>query len=140
MYRHPIDNCKFEILQKDSDVGRLYGYIITLKNVLRSTEACGRAGVIGLRYLSRGSLAKRYFYRFVRSEMLRREYLNQTFQILPELNSDYNETVHDEAFEASQRQIFSLQGSELIDDETLEENKFNGTVLLDFVSMQIDHL
>ena len=102
---------------------------------MRSTEACGRAGVIGLRYLSRGSLAKRFFYRFVRSEMLRREYLNQTFQILPELNSDYNETVHDETFEASQRQIFSLQGSELIDDETLKENKFNGTVLLDSVSM-----
>ena len=96
---------------------------------MRSTEACGRAGVIGLRYLSRGSLAKRYFYRFVRSEMLRREYLNQTFQILPELNIDYNETVHDEAFEASQRQIFSLQGSELTDDENLEENEFSSKPL-----------
>ena len=139
MYHHPIDNCKFEILQKDSDVGRLYGYIISLKNVLRSTEACGRAGVIGLRYLSRGSLAKRYFYRFVRSEMLRREYLNQTFQILPELNSDYNETVHDEAFEASQRQIFSLQGSELTDDENLEENEYSSKPLENFILIIINN-
>ena len=72
--------------------------------------------------------------------MLRREYLNQTFQILPELNSDYNETVHDEAFEASQRQIFSLQGSELTDDKNLEENEFSSKLLLYFTLIEINYL
>ena len=61
--------------------------------------------------------------------MLRREYLNQTFQILPDLFSDYNEFVHDDAFEASQRQIFSLQGSELTDDENLGEKYYGGKIL-----------
>ena len=54
--------------------------------------------------------------------MLRREYLNQTFQVLPELLSDYNDLVHDEAFEKSQTQIFSLQGSELTDDDNLDDS------------------
>ena len=72
--------------------------------------------------------------------MLRREYLNQTFQILPELNSDYNETVHDGEFEASQRQIFSLQGSELTDDKNLEENEFSSKLLLYFTLIEINYL
>ena len=54
--------------------------------------------------------------------MSRREYLNQTFQVLPELISDYNDLVHDEAFEESQKQIFSLQGSELTNDDNSDES------------------
>ena len=114
------------MFSQDSEVGTFYRYVISLKNLLRSIEACGRAGVFGLRYLSRGSLEKRYFYRFVRSEMLRREYLNQTFQVLPELFGDYNDIVHDAGFEESQRQIFSLQGSELTDDDNLKDSDYNG--------------
>ena len=72
--------------------------------------------------------------------MLRREYLNQTFQILPDLNSDYNDTVHDEAFESSQRQIFSLQGSELTDDENLEENNYSSKNLLNIILKKINYL
>ena len=62
--------------------------------------------------------------------MLRREYLNQTFQVLPELVGDYNDIVHDEGFEEAQRQIFSLQGSELTEDDKLLVNDYNGKIFL----------
>ena len=80
--------------------------------MLRSTEECGKAGAYGLRYMARGSLHKKYFHRFVRNEMLRREYLNQTFQVLPEVADDYNRIVHDEEFEIAQHDILSSQGNE----------------------------
>ena len=80
--------------------------------MLRSTEECGKAGAYGLRYMARGSLKKKYFHRFVRNEMLRREYLNQTFQVLPEIVDDYNRIVHDADFENIQRDILSSQGHE----------------------------
>ena len=80
--------------------------------MLRSSEACGKAGVYGLRYLSRGKLEKKLFHNFIRNEMLRKEYLNQTFQVLPEIQDDYRTIVHDEDFEAAQHKMFTLQGIE----------------------------
>ena len=79
---------------------------------MRSTEECGKAGVYGLRYMARGTLQKKYFHRFVRNEMLRKEYLNQTFQVLPEIVDDYNSIVHDEDFEKAQKNILLQQGNE----------------------------
>ena len=81
--------------------------------MLRSTEASGKAGVYGLRYLSQGTLEKKYFHKFVRNEMLRREYLNQTFQVLPELKDWYNKIVRNKGFEQAQRKMFSLEGKQL---------------------------
>ena len=44
--------------------------------------------------------------------MLRKEYLNQTFQVLPEIVDDYNGIVHDEDFEKAQKKILLQQGNE----------------------------
>ena len=93
---------------------------------MRSIEACGKAGVFGLRYLSRGKLEKKYFYRFVRNEMLRREYLNQTFLVLPEIQVDYNKIVHDADFEKAQMEIFSLKGEDLSDNDDGNGKYSNG--------------
>ena len=49
--------------------------------------------------------------------MLRREYLNQTFLVLPEMQVDYNEIVHDADFEKAQMEIFSLKGEDLSDTD-----------------------
>ena len=113
---------------QESEVGLFYRYILSLKNLLRSIEACGKAGVFGLRYLSQGKLEKKYFYRFVRNEMLRREYLNQTFLVLPEMQVDYNKIVHDADFEKAQMEIFSLKGEDLTDnnDDNGEYSNENG--------------
>jgi hypothetical protein len=62
--------------------------------------------------MSQGSLTKKYFNRFVRNEVLRREYLNQTFQVLPEIADVYFKIVHDEDFEIAQHDILTSQGNE----------------------------
>ena len=111
---------------QESEVGLFYRYILSLKNLLRSIEACGKAGVFGLRYLSQGKLEKKYFYRFVRNEMLRREYLNQTFLVLPEMQVDYNKIVHDADFEKAQMEIFSLKGEDLSDNDDGNGKYSNG--------------
>ena len=49
--------------------------------------------------------------------MLRREYLNQTFLVLPEIQVDYNKIVHDADFEKAQMEIFSLKGEDLSDTD-----------------------
>ena len=134
---------------QESEVGLFYRYILSLKNLLRSIEACGKAGVFGLRYLSQGKLEKKYFYRFVRNEMLRREYLNQTFLVLPEIQVDYNKIVHDADFEKAQMEIFSLKGEDLTDnnDDNGEYSNENGrkkgkamvmVLIIDKVQLQIN--
>ena len=90
--------------------------------MLRSTEASGKAGVYGLRYLSQGNLEKKFYHKFVRNEMLRREYLNQTFQVLPELKDEYNKIVWNEGFELAQRKLFYLQGKLLKDGDIYRIN------------------
>ena len=94
--------------------------------MLRSTEASGKAGVYGLRYLSQGHLEKKYFHRFVKNEMLRREYLNQTFQVLPGLKEEYDKIVRNEGFENAQRKMFSLQGNALKDGDIYRNNTDTG--------------
>ena len=37
----------------------------------------------GYRYLAQGSLERQYMHDFIRYEMLRKEYLNQTFNFMP---------------------------------------------------------
>ena len=60
--------------------------------------------------------------------MLRREYLNQTFLVLPEMQVDYNKIVHDADFEKAQMEIFSLKGEDLTDnnDDNGEYSNENG--------------
>ena len=94
--------------------------------MLRSTEASGKAGVYGLRYLSQGHLEKKYFHRFVKNEMLRREYLNQTFQVLPEIKAEYDKIVRNEGFELAQGKMFTLQGKVLRDGDIYSNNTNTG--------------
>ena len=74
---------------KDSDVSSFYRYVISMKNLLRATEYTGKAGIFGIRYMSAGALDKDKYQDLVKSDWLRREYLNQTFNFMPELEVDY---------------------------------------------------
>ena len=75
---------------KDSDVSDFYRYIIGFKNLLRSVEFSGKSGIYGLRYLTQdGYLEREYMHEFIRFEMLRREYLNQTFNFMPAIKEEY---------------------------------------------------
>ena len=71
--------------------------------MLRSIEACGKSGIYGLRYLSQGHLKREYFHEFVKFDMLRREYLNQTFNFLPELEKEYEDNALNLDFEKAQK-------------------------------------
>lgn len=42
---------------------------------------------------------------FIRFEMLRKEYLNQTFNFLPEVQDKYDKLAQNDPFENAQRQI-----------------------------------
>ena len=48
-------------------------------------EYSGRAGILGLEYISSETLSDAKFERFLQADSLRREYLNQTFNFLPYL-------------------------------------------------------
>ena len=58
-------------------------WIIGYKNLLRAVEFSGVAGILGLEYLSAGNLSDSKYQNFLKSEALRREYLNQSFNFLP---------------------------------------------------------
>ena len=52
----------------------------------RAVEFTGKSGIYGLRYLSDGGFVKiKHYHDFIKFEMLRKEYLNQTFNFMPEL-------------------------------------------------------
>ena len=57
------------------------------------------------RYLSSGTLKRRQHHSFVRYEGLRKEYLNQTFNFMPELQVIYEKTSKGQNYEEAQRQI-----------------------------------
>ena len=48
-------------------------------------EFSGRAGILGMEYLSSSSLSEKKYESFLQSDILRREYLNQSFNFLPSL-------------------------------------------------------
>ena len=58
--------------------------------------------------------------------MLRREYLNQTFQVLPEIVDDYKRIVHDTDFENVQRDILSSQGHEYTGEIEIHKQVVDG--------------
>lgn len=87
---------------KDSDVSDFYRYIIGFKNLLRSVEFSGKSGIYGLRYLTQdGYLEREYMHEFIRFEMLRREYLNQTFNFMPAIKEEYTMMTENIFFEKS---------------------------------------
>jgi hypothetical protein len=90
---------------KDSDLSNFYRLIIAFKNLQRGVEFSGKSGIFGIRYLSSGKLTRKMHHQFVRFEMLRKEYLNQTFNFMPELQQAYDKHSKDQNYEESQRQI-----------------------------------
>lgn len=91
----------------DSDVSDFYRFIIGFKNLLRSVEFSGKSGIYALRYLSKGSLEREHHHDFIRFEMLRKEYLNQTFNFLPELRIAYDKASQDQYYEIAQEIVMN---------------------------------
>ena len=60
-----------------------FRWIIGYKNLLRACEFSGRAGILGLEYISSDEFSNAKFEQFLQADVLRREYLNQTFNFLP---------------------------------------------------------
>ena len=57
----------------------------------RAVEFTGKSGIYGLRYLSDGGFVKiKHYHDFIKFEMLRKEYLNQTFNFMPELKVPFS--------------------------------------------------
>ena len=74
----------------DSDINNFYRFIIGYKNLLRTVEFSGRAGILGMEYVATG-LNPEKFEQFLEFDVLRREYLEQTFNFLPHIKKDYEE-------------------------------------------------
>ena len=87
---------------KDSDVSDFYRYVIGFKNLLRSVEFGGKSSIYGYRYLAQGFLERHYMHDFIRYEMLRKEYLNQTFNFVVGLQQEYDQLTGDLFYEHAQ--------------------------------------
>lgn len=90
---------------KDSDVSDFYRYVIGFKNLLRSVEFGGKSSIYGMRYLAQGFLEREHMHDFIRFEMLRREYLNQTFNFMPGVQEDYDTATKTMFYERAQMLI-----------------------------------
>ena len=91
----------------DSDISNFYRFIIGYKNLLRTVEFSGRAGILGMEYMASG-LNQDKFEQFLEFDILRREYLNQTFNFLPYIQTSYEEyTSKERTFDADQDRIKS---------------------------------
>ena len=77
------------------------------------------------RYLSAGTLTRRQHHSFVRYETLRKEYLNQTFNFMPELQTLYDDTSKGQNYEEAQRQITEKEDYSQLGN-ILESNMFQG--------------
>ena len=89
----------------DSDINNFYRFIIGYKNLLRTVEFSGRAGILGMEYMSTG-LNEDKFEQFLEFDILRREYLNQTFNFLPYIQLSYEDyTAKERTFDSDQDRI-----------------------------------
>ena len=75
------------------------------------------------RYLSAGTLTRRQHHSFVRYETLRKEYLNQTFNFMPELQTLYDDNSKGQNYEEAQRQITEKEDYSQLGN-VLESNMF----------------
>ena len=83
------------------------------------------------RYLSAGTLTRRQHHSFVRYETLRKEYLNQTFNFMPELQTLYDENSKGQNYEEAQRQITEKEDYSQLGN-VLESNMFQAMLLILF--------
>jgi hypothetical protein len=73
-----------------------------LQCYFRAVEFTGKSGIYGLRYLSQGFIEVQHYHDFIRFEMLRKEYLNQTFNFMPEIKSAYDNASITSKYERAQ--------------------------------------
>ncbi|XP_023333523.1 uncharacterized protein LOC111705255 isoform X2 [Eurytemora carolleeae] len=90
---------------QDSDISDFYRYIIGYKNLLRSVEYAGKSMVHGMAYISTGISTQNKFQGFLEYDMLRREYLNQTFNVIPSTREEYYRLIQGNTFPAIQASI-----------------------------------
>lgn len=57
------------------------------------------------RYMSQGELERLHHLDFARFEILRKEYLNQTFNFMPEIQKKYDKSAKNSKYEEIQMQI-----------------------------------
>ena len=137
----------------DSDISDFYRWIIGYKNLMRAVEFAGKAGIQGLEYLATDLTPEKY-ETFTQNDVLRREYLNQTFNFIPSLATQYKDLLAKNSFDTTQAKII---GYEEI-DRTLENSvayfiellKYSkalkvmitgiGEQITDFVQRDIDRL
>merc|ERR1711892_181889 len=93
----------------DSDISDFYRWIIGYKNLLKAVEFAGKAGIIGIEYLANGLQQEKYEF-FLEYDVLRREYLNQTFNFIPGLQEEYEGFTRSNTFENTQN-LIAEQGS-----------------------------
>lgn len=92
----------------DSDVSDFYRLIIGFKNILRSVEFSGKSGIYALRYLSQGYIEREHHHDFIRYEMLRKEYLSQTFNFMQDVRIAYEENAKEQVIYSVVTAVFCL--------------------------------
>ena len=92
----------------DSDISDFYRYIIGYKNLLRAVEFAGKAGIQGLEYLAKELTPEKY-EKFTQNDVLRREYLNQTFNFVPSLAQQYADLLEKNNFDTMQAKIVAYE-------------------------------
>jgi len=78
---------------------------------MRTSEYAGKSGIYGLEYLI-ADLSPAKFERFVENDIMRKEYLKQTYGFIPSLQSEYESLVLNNDFEKSQKKILEGTGIE----------------------------
>ena len=74
----------------------------------RAVEFTGKSGIYGLRYLSDGGFVKiKHYHDFIKFEMLRKEYLNQTFNFMPEIRTAYDNATVGKFYETAQNIVMN---------------------------------
>ena len=93
---------------QDSDISNFYRFIIGYKNLLRSVEYAGKSGILGMEYVAgrtNGTWTTQKFEKFVEFDVLRREYLNQTFNFLPKTRAAYDGIAEVANFDEAQERV-----------------------------------
>ena len=82
------------------------------QNLLKAVEFAGKAGIIGIEYLATPGLEPEQYENFLDFNVLRREYLNQTFNFVPGLQVEYEDQLSKNLFETNQDNIANIDDIE----------------------------
>ena len=59
-------------------------------------------------FVFQGTIEREHHHDFIRFEMLRKEYLNQTFNFMPELRVGYDKAAKNQYYESAQTLVTNL--------------------------------